>query len=262
MPLPPQDGRPLALVTGATAGLGRLFAERLAARGHDLLLVARDAGRLAGIAQELTERRGIAAEIFPADLSRDDEVTRLAGRVSGGPALAVLVNNAGFGTRGRLAETDPGPQAEMLHLHVLAPMRLTQAALPGMLARRSGAVINVSSVAAFLVSPGTINYCATKAYLTVFSEGLAAELAGTGVRVQALCPGLTRTEFHQRMGMDAASIRRRPWLTAEYVVDTSLAAIERGGPVVCIPSVRYKVIIALLGIVPRSLLGYLLRRRH
>jgi short-subunit dehydrogenase len=263
MTLPRQDGRPLALVTGATAGLGRLFADRLAARGHDLLLVARDAGRLAGVAQELTERRGIVAEIFPADLSRDAEVTRLAARVSGGPALAVLVNNAGFGTRGRLAETDPGPQAEMLHLHVLAPMRLTQAALPGMLARRSGAVINVSSVAAFLFSPGTINYCATKAYLIVFSEGLAAELAGTGVRVQALCPGLTRTEFHQRMGMDAASIRRRrPWLTAEHVVDTSLAAIDRGWPVVCIPSVRYKVMIALLRIVPRSLLGYLLRRRH
>ncbi len=262
MPLPPQDSR-LALVTGATAGLGRLFAERLAARGHDLLLVARDAGRLAGMARELTERRGIAVETFPADLSRDDEVTRLVARISVGPALAVLVNNAGFGTRGRLADTDPGPQAAMLHLHVLAPMRLTHAALPAMLARRSGAVINVSSVAAFLFSPGSINYCATKAYLTVFSEGLAAELAGTGVRVQALCPGFTRTEFHQRMGMDAASIRRRrPWLTAEYVVDTSLAALERGGPVVCVPSVRYQLIVALLRIVPRSLLGYLLRRRH
>jgi short-subunit dehydrogenase len=261
MTLSSRATRPLALVTGATAGLGRMFAERLAGRGHDLLLVARDSNRLESVARELGTRGG-TVEAFPADLSRDDEVTRLAERVRAGRPLAVLVNNAGFGTSGRLADTAPGPQVAMLHLHVVAPMRLVQAALPAMLAERSGAVINVSSVAAFLFSPGTINYCATKAYLTVFSEGLAAELAGTGVRVQALCPGFTRTEFHQRMGMDAASLgRRRPWLTAEYVVDQSLAAIDRGGPVVCIPSFRYKLIVALLRLLPRRLLGYLRRRR-
>jgi len=148
----------------------------------------------------------------------------------------------------------------MLHLHAIAPMRLTQAALPAMLAQRSGAVINVSSIASFIYAPGNVNYCATKAYLRVFTEGLSAELTGSGVRVQALCPGLTRTEFHQRMGMDAARWRHRPWLTADYVVDASLAAIDRGGPVVCIPSVRYRLIVALIRLIPRRWLGYLAGR--
>ena len=253
--------RPLALVTGATAGLGRVFAERLAQRGNDLLIVARDANRLSAVAAELAAR-GVSVEAIQADLSRDDEITRVAQRIAAAPPLSILVNNAGFGTSGRLIATPAEPQAAMLHLHVLAPMRLIQAALPGMLARRSGAVINVSSVASFLFSPGSINYCASKAYLTVFSEGLAAELAGTGVEVQALCPGFIRTEFHQRMGVDSAALkRRRPWLSAEYVVDASLAALGRGGPVVCIPSVSYKLIVMLLRHMPRRLLGYLARRR-
>jgi short-subunit dehydrogenase len=257
----PSTGRPLGLITGATAGLGRVFAQRLAARGHDLILVARDAGRLEELARELAARQGVAIESFAADLSRDDDVTRLIGRLGETRGLALLVNNAGFGTRGPLASTPPEPQAAMLHLHVLAPMRLTQASLPGMLARRSGAIINVSSIASFVYAPGSVNYCASKAYLTVFTEGLAAELVGSGVRVQALCPGFTRTEFHQRMGLDVASVRRRgPWLSAEYVVDTSLAAIDRGGPVVCIPGLRYRLVVGLIRLLPRRLLGYLARR--
>jgi short-subunit dehydrogenase len=252
--------RPLALITGATAGIGRAFAERLAARGLDLILVARDAGRLEETGRELRGRHSIDVEAFAADLSRDDEVSRLIVRMSETRGLAVLVNNAGFGSRGRLVEAAPGPQAAMLHLHAIAPMRLTQAALPAMLAQRSGAVINVSSIASFIYAPGNVNYCATKAYLRVFTEGLSAELTGSGVRVQALCPGLTRTEFHQRMGMDAARWRHRPWLTAEYVVDASLAAVDRGGPVVCIPSVRYRLIAALIRLIPRRWLGYLAGR--
>src|SRR5436190_929279 len=139
------SGRPLALVTGATAGLGRVFAQRLAARGHDLVLVARDTARLEEIGRGLAAAHGIAVEAFPADLSLDHEVTRLISRLGEIRGLTVLVNNAGFGTVGRIASTPPEPQAAMLHLHVLAPMRLAQAALPGMLARRSGAIINVSS---------------------------------------------------------------------------------------------------------------------
>jgi short-subunit dehydrogenase len=183
--------RPRALVTGASAGIGRVFADRLAARGHDLIVVGRDAERLGALAGELGAAHGASVEVFPADLSRDDEITRLVQRVSAASPLAVLVNNAGFGTTGRLVTVPPEPQVAMLHLHTLAPMRVTQAALPAMVARGAGAVINVSSVASFLFSAGSVNYCATKAYLTVFSEGLAAELAGTGVRVQALCPGFT-----------------------------------------------------------------------
>jgi uncharacterized protein len=261
MRTPSGGARPLALVTGGTAGIGRVFADRLARRGYDLLLVARDGQRLAAVGRELS-RLGISVDVIQADLSRDDDVARVAERIRTGNPLSLLVNNAGFGTKGLLSETPIEPQVAMLHLHVLAPMRLIQAALPGMLARRSGGVINVSSIAGFLFSPGSINYCASKAYLTVFSEGLATELAGTGIRVQALCPGFTRTEFHQRMAMDsAARKRRRLWLTAEYVVDTSLATLDRGGPVVCIPGVRYKLIAALLRLMPRWLLWYLLQKR-
>lgn len=259
---PPESPvRPLALVTGASAGIGRVFAERLAGRGHDLVIVGRDAGRLGVLAGELGAKHRVGVEVFPADLSRDEEIDRLVDRVAAGPALAVLVNNAGFGTRGRLVNTAPGPQAAMLHLHALAPMRVTQAALPAMVARRSGAIINVSSIAAFVFSPGSVNYCASKAYLNVFSEGLAAELRGTGVRVQALCPGFTRTEFHERMGVARHSLPGARWLSAEFVVDRSLASLDRGGPVVCVPGARYRLAVAGLKLVPRRLLEYLTRRR-
>jgi short-subunit dehydrogenase len=149
----------------------------------------------------------------------------------------------------------------MLYLHTLAPMRVTQAALPAMVAQRSGAIINVSSIAAFLFSPGSVNYCATKAYLNRFSEGLAAELRDTGVRVQALCPGFTYTEFHQRMGVSRRAIPGARWLSAEYVVDRSLASLDRGGPVLCVPGLRYRTLVTLLKLMPRRMLEYLTRRR-
>jgi uncharacterized protein len=255
--------RPLSLITGATAGMGKVFAERLAARGHDLILVARDADRLASVAVQLRAAHGVEVEPLRADLSRDDEIERLAVRLERGPPLDLLVNNAGFGTKGTIAETDPGAQTAMLHLHALAPMRLSQAALPAMLARRSGAIVNVSSVAAFIYTPGNANYSATKAYLTVFSEGLAGEVAHAGVKVQALCPGFTRTEFHGRMGLTPAELARRPfWLRAEDVVDCSLRSLDRGGPVVCIPDWRYKVLVFLLRHAPRRLLGAATRKVH
>lgn len=251
-----------ALVTGASAGIGREFCRQLAARGYDLIVVARDANRLDALANELGSAHGVRVEVLPADLTRDADVDRVAHRAATDPALAMLVNNAGFGTVGSLATAPPEQQEAMLRLHVLAPMRLTRAALPGMLSRRRGAIINVSSVAGFIYSPGNVNYCASKAYLTTFTEGLALELAGTGVAAQALCPGFTHTEFHQRMGPDS---RRRPqfmWLTAEGVVRASLRQIERGGPVVCVPGLRYKVLVAIVGLLPRRAVGLLTGRRR
>jgi uncharacterized protein len=253
--------RGLAVVTGASAGIGREFAGQLAKRGYDLLLVARDRDRLTGVADSLASTHGVGAEAFQADLSRDDDVTRLAERIAASPRLTLLVNNAGFGTRGRLAEVDPGRQVAMVRLHTLAPMRLTQAALPVMLRNRAGAVVNVSSVASFIYSAGNANYCATKAYLTTFSEGLAAELAGTGVRVQALCPGFTRTEFHSRM----AEPDRLPgfaWLSAEAVVEHSLRCLDRGGPTVCIPGLRFRIVVGIIRLTPRRLIGWITRRRY
>jgi short-subunit dehydrogenase len=254
--------RGLAVVTGATAGIGREFAEQLGARGYDLLLVARDQARLTETAATLAAAHGVAAEAWAADLSRDDAVTALAARLADTPGLSLLVNNAGFGSRGRLAQADAGRQEAMLRLHVLAPMRLTRAALPVLLARRAGGVINVSSVAGFVYSAGNVNYCATKAYLTTFSEGLAAELHDSGVRVQALCPGFTRTEFHARI---PGPVERHPefaWLSARRVVSWSLRCLERGGPVVCVPGLRWRLAVGLIRLLPRSLLGWVTRRRY
>jgi short-subunit dehydrogenase len=243
--------RLVALITGATAGIGRVFAQRLAASSHDLILVARDATRLNALADELTLQYGINAEALPADLSRDDGMRRVAERIAQEPRLAVLVNNAGFGTRGLLVNRPVAEQATMLELHMVAPMLHSRAALPGMLERRRGWIINVSSVASYTYSMGNVNYCATKAYLRTFSEALALELAGTGVQVQALCPGFTHTEFHERAGMDKSRMPRMLWLTAERVVDESLAQLAIGGPPVCIPSIRFKVIVLLLRYLPQ-----------
>ena len=255
------DVRPLAVVTGASAGIGKVFCERLAARGHDLLLVARDGNRLQALKQELEQRYRVGVEVFPADLTVDTDVSLLAESLTRSPNLAVLVNNAGFGTRDALADASPARQEAMLQLHVLAPMRLTQAALPVLMKNKRGAILNVSSVASFLFSAYNVNYCATKAYLRVFSEGLAAELAGTGVRVQALCPGFTRSEFHRRMGVDGGEIPGWMWMSAASVVDTSLAALERGWPVVCVPGLRYKLIVFLLRFAPHWLIGRVSGRR-
>ncbi len=251
-----------ALVTGATAGIGAAFARRLAGRGHDLVLVARDQPRLEALAAELRERHGVRAEALAADLSGDEGVERVVARIATLPALTLLVNNAGFGTAGALATAPAEVQERMLRLHVLAPMRLTRAALPGLLVRRAGAVINVSSVASFIYGAGSVNYCATKAYLTTFSEGLGAELAGTGVQVQALCPGFTRTEFHQRIGAAAGDHPAWMWLTAEAVVRASLAQLDRRGPVICVPGLHYKLLVAVVRLLPRRLIGVLSRRGY
>jgi hypothetical protein len=256
------SSRPLALVTGASAGIGKEFCSRLAKRGYDLLVVARDSNRLESLKRQLESDRGISVDVFPADLTVDDDVTRLTGVIAGSSRLTLLINNAGFGTQGYLADASPARQEAMLRLHVMAPMRLTQAALPVFLANHRGAIVNVSSVASFLYAPGNVNYCATKAYLTRFTEGLASELDGSEVRVQALCPGFTRSEFHQRM---AASVDDRPswmWLSADYVVESSLRSLERDGPVICIPGLRYRFMVFLLRHLPRSLIGRIVRRRQ
>lgn len=266
--LPPAEGtglvapgaRPLAIVTGASAGIGRIFCERLAAGKHDLLVVARDRIRLEALKQDLEQRHDIEVEAFPADLTIDTDVSLLVARITQSPQLALLINNAGFGTRGPLLSASPSQQEAMLRLHTMAPMRLSQAAVPVLLNNGRGAIVNVSSVASFLFSAYNVNYCATKAYLTIFSEGLAAELVGTGVQVQALCPGFTRSEFHQRMELDVSDIPSWMWMSADSVVDASLAGLRRGGPVVCVPGIRYKILVALLRVAPRGLIAWVTRR--
>lgn len=252
-----------AIVTGASTGIGREFCEQLAARGCDIIAVARDEARLTGVKHELETKYRIAVEVFVADLVRDDDVDRLIRRIDAEPRLQLLVNNAGFGTLGVLAHSPPGPQDAMVRLHVLASMRLSHAAARAMAPRKTGAIVNVSSVASFLFSAGNVNYCATKAFLTNFSEGLAAELKRSGVQVQALCPGFTRSEFHQRANIPMGGLPAPLWLAASDVVQTSLRALDRRGPVVCVPGLIYRLLVPMFRLAPRRLIGWAAERgRH
>ena len=255
---PTNASRRTALVTGASAGLGRVFAEGLARDGYDLVLVARDRARLQALADELAQRFGTTSEVLPADLSRDDDTGRVVARLDAAP-VDVLINNAGFGASGSLARAAREPQDVMLRVHVVAVHRLSQAAVQGMARRGSGAIVTVSSVASYLTSPGNANYCATKAYQRLYAETLAMEVAGRGIYVQALCPGFTHTEFHQRAGVDKSRQPRWLWMDAERVVRESLAAMRREHPVVVIPGRRYRVIVFLLRWLPKWMQNVLAR---
>ena len=235
-----------AVITGASAGIGAEFAHQLAAAGFDLALVARRAERLQALADELCAAHGIRAEVWPTDLANEAEVAALGRRLAATDDLVLLVNNAGFGTRGRFAEVPVERTLDMIRVHVLATVALSRAAVPGMVARGRGAIVNVSSVAAFFPSTGGATYGATKAYLNNFSQALAAELEGTGVAIQALCPGFTLTEFHDvgyYDGFDRGQIPGAVWMTAEAVVGESLAALG-SGRVIVVPGAKYKALVA------------------
>lgn len=241
-----------SLVTGATAGIGHEFARQLAARGDDLVLVARDQRRLDSVAAELRAAHGIAVETLSADLSDQIEVDRVAVRLAD-PArpIDLLVNNAGFGLKGRFLDNPIAVEQAQQDVLVRAVLRLSHAALGGMAERRRGGIINVSSVAAFLPR-GT--YSAAKAWVNSFGAWAHQEYAGRGVHVMTLCPGFVKTEFHERLGVDRdSSAPRLLWLEPDRLVRDALADYDRGRAM-SIPSKRYKAIVAGSRLVPRSLL--------
>lgn len=246
--------RRTALITGATAGIGAAFARRLAADGYDLVLVARDARRLADFGADLTAEHGTAVVALPADLSTDEGCAAVEERLQD-PAAAVdlLVNNAGISLHTPFLRSSASDEARLLRLNVHAVMRLTRAALPAMTERRHGAVINVSSVAGFgAVMPGS-TYSASKAWVTNFSESVAQSVRPFGVRVMALCPGYTRTEFHDRAGIDMSKTPRWMWLQADDVVRDALRDLGKGKPV-SVPDWKYKIAVFVLRHAPRRLL--------
>jgi len=241
---------PTAVITGATAGLGLGYSEAFARRGFDLVLVARDEGRLASVARELVGRFGVVVEVLPADLAARADVDRVAARLaeSDRPVQA-LVNNAGFGLRRSFVETDVDDEQRVLDVMVTAVMRLTHAALPGMIERDAGMVINVSSMAGWF--PGG-TYSAAKSWVTTFSESLSVGLTGSKVRVIAVCPGFIRTEFHERAGMDMSRTPDWMWLDVATVVDRSFRDLALGRPV-SVAGYHYPVFARLLLHGPRTL---------
>lgn len=227
------------MITGASSGIGETFARKLAARGFHLILIARRAEKLQELAAELGPGR---AESIAADLTTDAGLAAAEAAIRNCERLELLVNNAGFGTLKRFWDADLHGQEQMHKLHVMAAMRLTHAALGPMVKRGHGAVINVSSVAAFGQTEGNVSYCATKAWMNAFTQGLDMELHGINskVKVQALCPGFTMSEFHDTLGVNRANIPGILWMQADDVVEASLRGLDRG-EVIVIPGAIYKI---------------------
>jgi short-subunit dehydrogenase len=232
-----------ALITGASSGLGAEFARQLAAAGCPLILVARREDRLRTLAEKLRSGHGVAVEVVPADLASEAGIAKIESLLRERPDTALLVNNAGFGAGGSYERIDMARQLDMIRVHVEVPARLMRAALPAMVGKGSGAIINVASVAAFAVTPKSGMYAATKAWGLSFSRSLALEVRAKGVRVQALCPGFTVTGFHDAQNLpkfERASVPRFLWGRADKVVAASLRAL-RGHRAVVIPGGINKV---------------------
>ena len=233
-----------ALVTGASSGIGESFARLLAARGIDLVIVARRADLLDGLARELVERYRVAVEVMAADLTDPVERAEVERRLRTEP-VELLVNNAGYGAFGAFAEMPLDEQLAQVELNVTALVRLTHAAVPGMVGRGQGGMLNVASMSGFTPSPGSATYGATKAYVIAFSESLHAEVAAKGVHVTALCPGFTRTQDEVPSNL--------LWLRREDVARAGLVAVSTGRAL-CVPGAQYKAALPALKLAPRSLL--------
>jgi len=240
------------MVTGASSGIGRAIAVRLAAEGSALVLVARRGDILETLADELRTTSHAPVEVLVADLTDAVELARVEGRLRADPPVDLLVNNAGLGAQGRFAEIGLEWQERQILLNVLAPVRLTHVALEGMLSRKRGGVLNVSSIAGTQPLPNVATYAATKAYLSSFSHSLHEEVRPSGVAVTALLPGFTRTEFHDTAGMSRSIVPGAAWMSADVVAAAGLRAVARGRAQ-CVPGLGYRVLSGISRVTPWSL---------
>jgi len=258
--------RPLALVTGATSGIGAAFANRLAQKGFDLILHGRRQEKLTERAKNLEKTYNVSVEIIIAELSRVEDLKKVEEHIQSLERLDMLINNAGYWTPGTFWEHSPDSLEDMIRVHVVAPVRFIRAALPRMLDRHQGDIINVSSMGAYFNMVTVENYGATKAYMINFTESLHVGLMGMGIRVQALAPGFTVTEFHSRLGADFTKDQRK-WMRPEELVEISLNALKKG-QVVCIPGGKEWFLVKFANVLPRrvyyklmKVLGEKIKRR-
>ena len=246
----PSSQRPIALVTGASAGIGAAFANFLAKEGHDLVITARDLVRLEEFATKLRAEHQIEVEVIKADLATNEGIKVIELRLENiSRPIEVLINNAGFGTNKSFVLSDRQAENDLLDVLVRAPIRFMHAVLPAMRERNSGTIINVSSVAGWIAGG---SYSAAKSYLTVLSESLHTELKNTNVKVHALCPGFTRTEFHQRGRMKMNGLPEFLWLDAGKVVAHAWQSSQRG-KALSVPGLQYKLLTFLMRYLPRPL---------
>jgi short-subunit dehydrogenase len=237
-----------ALITGATVGIGAAFAEHLAKLGHDLVIVARDEAKLQERAESWSAQYNVHVEPLRADLSLASDLAKVE-KLLHNSKIDVLINNAGFGINKSFLVSSIDDEDALLEVLVRAPMRLSHAVLPAMMARKEGIIINVSSVAGWIAGG---SYSAAKSYLTVLTESLDRELRGTGVQIHALCPGFTRTEFHQRGRMRMAGLPKFMWLSAERVVAEAWKSAAKG-EVISVPGWPYKILSSFSRFGPRPL---------
>lgn len=216
------------LVTGASSGIGAVYADRLAARGHGLILVARDRARLEAVAAKLRTDHDATVDVLKADLGNESDLARVEQRLRDDPSITVLVNNAGIATAGPFASADPDALERVIRVNVVAPTRLAQTAAAAFAARRSGTIINIGSTVALMPEMRIAVYGATKAYVQYLGEALSHELEGSGVRVQVVLPGLTRTEFLDRAGVGTAHIAPSQLMEPGDLVDAALAGLDLG----------------------------------
>lgn len=231
------EPRRVAMVTGASSGLGATYADRLAARGYDLILVARRRERLEAAAQNIADKTGARIEIITADLAEPAGLLRIETVLSERDDIDVLVNNAGLGVLGPITKMPADALQNLIAVNVIALTRLSHAVLPGFVRRNSGTLINISSMVAVMPTPGGAVYSGSKGYVLNFTRSLQAELAKTGLRIQAVLPGPVHTEFFETQGFTKAPFPAELFMTADDVVDVALAALDAGEPV-CLPSLR------------------------
>ncbi len=249
----------LALVTGASSGIGKSFAEALAARGTDLILVARNQGRLEELAEELRRRHGRDVLVLPADLEDPEDLRRVEQHLHEDARIDLLVNNAGYGVTGQFADLPFDRSRGQIDCNIVALTRLTHAALSTMKPSRRGGIINIASGAAFLPTPQISVYCATKAYVVNFSLALNEELRPHGVSCLVVCPGFTRTEFQTRANYDTSAMPSFVWQTADDVVRESLDAYDRGDAML-VTGLQNRLTMLVTNLIPKPWLASLAGR--